>query len=64
METSTSTPSSDGERDEDETHFLFRVGVGYHFHVSDHWGVVPTVNLDVVDSEEVWVYGIALAYGW
>jgi hypothetical protein len=53
-----------GEVDEDETHFLFRVGVGYHVHVSDHWGVVPTVNLDFVDREEVWVYGIGVAYGW
>jgi hypothetical protein len=53
-----------GEADDDETHFLFRIGAGYHVHVSDHWGVVPTVDLDFVDGEEVWVYGVGLAYGW
>lgn len=53
-----------GEADGDETHFLFRLGAGYHFHVADHWGVVPTVDLDFVDGEEVLVYGVGLAYGW
>jgi hypothetical protein len=53
-----------GEADEDETYFLFRIGAGYHIHLGEHWGLVPAVDLDFVDGEQVWVYGVGVAYGW
>lgn len=46
------------EVDEDETYFVMRLGVGYAFHVGSRYGIVPTVNLDLVDGHEVWVYGV------
>jgi hypothetical protein len=46
-----------GRGDEDDTHFLFRLGVGYNFHLGERYSVLPSVNLDLVDGEEVWVWG-------
>mgnify|MGYP001547271281 FL=1 len=57
--------SEDGEHaDEDETHFLFRIGAAYSFHLGQSFGIEPAVNLDFVNGEEVWVYGLNLTYGW
>lgn len=53
-----------GEVDEDETFFLFRLGIAYDIHIGEHLGLVPGLNLDLVDGEEIWVYGLALTYGW
>lgn len=50
--------------DANETYFLVRVGVGYDFHIGSSYGIVPTVMLDFVNGEEVWVYGLAFTYGW
>jgi hypothetical protein len=50
--------------DKDATYFVFRVGVAYDFHLGNRFGLVPNVNLDLVDGEKVWVYGLALSYGW
>lgn len=44
--------------DEDESYFVMRLGVGYAFHVGSRYGIVPNVNLDLVDGHEVWVYGV------
>ena len=53
-----------GGTDEDATYFLFRVGVGYDFHLGESFGLVPNLNLDFVNNEKVWVYGLAVTYGW
>ena len=53
-----------GEVDEDATYFLFRVGVAYDIHLGESFGMAPTVNLDFVNSEEVWVYGLTFTYGF
>ena len=53
-----------GEADQDATYFLIRVGVGYDFHLGESFGLVPIVMLDFVNNEEVWVYGLAVTYGW
>ena len=50
--------------DRDETYFLVRLGVGYDFHLGEKFGLAPQVNLDFVNNEEVWVYGVALTYGF
>lgn len=47
------------EIDEDETMFVMRLGVGYAIDVGHRYAVVPSVNLDLVDGHEVWVYGVA-----
>jgi len=53
-----------GGTDEDATYFLFRVGAGYDFHFGESFGLVPNLNLDFVNNEKVWVYGLAVTYGW
>jgi len=50
--------------DKDATYFLFRVGVGWDFHLGGRFGIVPAVNLDFVNGEEVWVYGLNFTYGF
>lgn len=45
--------------DEDETYFVLRLGTAYYFHVGSRFGIGPTVNLDLVDGHEVWVYGVS-----
>jgi len=52
------------EVDEDETNFLIRFGVAYDIHLGGSWGLAPALNIDLVDSERVWVYGLDLTYGW
>jgi hypothetical protein len=47
-----------GEVDEDATYFVFRLGAGYAFHVGDRYSIMPNVNLDLVEGEEVWVWGM------
>lgn len=44
--------------DEDETYFVLRLGTAYYFHLGSRFGIGPTVNLDLVEGEEVWVYGV------
>ena len=44
--------------DKDETYFVFRLGAAYYFHVGSRYGIGPTVNLDLVNGHEVWVYGV------
>ena len=41
-----------------------RIGIGYDIHVGESFGLVPTVNLDFVNNEKVWVYGLAVTYGF
>ena len=53
-----------GGTDEDATYFLLRLGVGYDIHLGESFGLVPVVNLDFVNNERVWVYGLAVTYGW
>ena len=51
-----------GETDENEKHFLFRVGAGYSIAIAEHYSMAPTVYLDFVKGEKVWVYGLNFAY--
>ena len=53
-----------GVEDGDEgSEFLFRIGGEYGFAVGD-WEISPQLNLDLVDSEEVWVLGIVIGKGF
>jgi hypothetical protein len=53
-----------GESDEDATYFVFRLGVGWGFPIGQHYAITPQINLDLVDGERVWVYGLNFAYAW
>jgi len=53
-----------GGADKDATYFLFRIGVAYDFHIGERFGIVPAINLDFVNNEEVWVYGLNFTYGF
>jgi hypothetical protein len=55
---------SGDEADADATYFVFRVGLAYDIHLNERFGLAPGVNLDFVNGEEVWVYGLTLTYGF
>jgi hypothetical protein len=55
---------SSDEADADATYFLFRVGLAYDIHLAERFGLAPGLNLDFVNGEEVWVYGVTLTYGF
>ncbi len=59
-----SEDSGHGGPDKDATYFVFRIGVAYDFHIGERFGIAPAVNLDFVNNEEVWVYGLNFTYGF
>jgi hypothetical protein len=50
-------------RDSDDE-FLFRTGVGYEFELSEQWVMIPEFNVDFVDGEESYAYGISFGVGF
>ena len=54
----------DGEADEDGTYFVLRLGVGWGFPIGENYAIEPQVNLDLVEGEKVWVYGVNFIYAW
>jgi len=46
--------------DKDKTYFVLRFGTAYYFHLGSRFGIGPTVNVDLVNGEQVWVYGVNL----
>ena len=46
------------------TEKLLRLGGEYAFEFSGGWEVAPQLNVDFVDGEKVWVFGIVLAKGY
>lgn len=53
-----------GGVDEDATYFVFRLGAGWNFPVGENYAITPQINLDLVEGEKVWVYGLVFAYAW
>ena len=49
------------EHRDDENEFLFRAGVAYEFEIG-RWSIAPEFNVDFVDGEKAYVYG--LSFGW
>jgi hypothetical protein len=43
---------------------LLRLGAEYAFEFSDGWEIAPQINVDFVDSEDVWVFGVVFARGF
>ena len=43
---------------------LLRLGGEYAFHLSGGWEIAPQVNVDIVDGEDVWVFGLVFARGF
>ncbi|MHC4573319.1 MAG: hypothetical protein ACYS76_04190 [Planctomycetota bacterium] len=50
-------------RDGDDE-FLFRTGVGYEFKLSERWVMIPEFNVDFVDGEEAYVFGVSFGFGF
>ena len=48
---------------EGENDFLVRIGTMYHFEVGK-WTIAPALNLDIVDGDELWVYGVNIGRGF
>ena len=51
------------EDGEEGSEFLARIGVEYAFEVGD-FEISPQLNVDFVDSEEVWVEGLLISKGF
>ena len=43
---------------------LLRLGVEYSFELGGGWELAPQVNVDLVDSDDVWVLGVLLGRGF
>jgi hypothetical protein len=57
-------PGVDVERgDKGDPEFLFRTGLAYEFEF-DAWSVTPEFNVDFVDSDQVFVYGVSFGWGF
>ncbi len=52
------------EDSEHGTEHLVRLGVEYAFDLSGGWEIAPQIDLDLVDGEEVWVFGLVFARGF
>ena len=57
-------PNQIGLFDQDATYFVFRLGVGWGFPIGQSYAMEPQVNLDLVNGEKVWVYGVNFIYAW
>jgi len=55
-------PGLEHRHGEDE--FLFRTGVAYEFELSERWVMVPEFNVDFVDGEEAFAYGLSFGFGF
>lgn len=51
------------EHNDGENEFVFRVGLAYEFEVG-RWSLTPAFNLDFVDGEQTYVYGIYVGKGF
>jgi hypothetical protein len=51
----------DGHHGKEE---LIRLGVEYAFELGGGWEIAPQVNVDFVDSDDVWVFGLVFARGF
>ena len=50
--------------DKDATYFVFRLGVGWGITIGESYAIEPQINLDLVNGEKVWVYGLNFIYAW
>ncbi len=41
-----------------------RFGAAYVFHLGERYSVEPSVAIDLVDGEDVWVAGLNWTVGW
>jgi len=57
-------PDQIGLLDEDERYFVMRLGAGWGFPIGQDYIIEPQVNLDLVEGEKVWVYGVNFIYAW
>ena len=52
------------EHRESDDEFLFRLGVAYDVKLTKQWVIVPEFNVDFVDGEEAFVFGLTLGFGF
>ena len=52
------------EHREGEDAFLLRAGVAYEFELFERWVVMPEFNVDLVDGEEAFVFGLSFGFGF
>lgn len=51
-----------GEESETKTQFVVRFGAGYEFELGERFTLTPEVNIDLIDGNATWVYGVSFGY--
>ena len=57
-------PGIDLGREHRSKQFLLRFGVAYEFEVAEKWVITPAVNVDLVNDEQVFVYGLGFSFAF
>jgi len=52
------------ESHEGKQHALFRLGFGYEFGMADRFSLTPNFNIDFVNGQQVYVYGLSVGVGF
>ncbi len=47
---------------EGRTEFALRIGAAYDFEITEKFYLAPALNLDFVDGDEIWVWGVNLGF--
>ena len=50
------------EYEHSEAEFLVRAGIAYEFEMGKKWTIAPAFNVDFVDSDEKYIYGLEFGY--
>ena len=52
------------EEDKRERDWVIRTGIAYQFPIAENWTIAPEFNVDISEHETLFVYGIAIGFGF
>ena len=55
---------ADHEEDTPKREWVIRTGVAYQFPLAGNWTIAPEFNVDFSDHETLFVYGVAIGFGF
>lgn len=57
-------PGVEHDVDSNDNEPLIRLGVEYGFEISERWEIAPQVDVDFVESDAVFIFGVTFGYGF
>jgi len=57
-------PGIEYEDEDNHSEFLVRTGIGYAFKIDDKYAITPEFNIDFVNGDTTFVYGVSLGMGF